>query len=249
MPKATKARTKSSRTAPIPSEKPIKKATEQPTTKPRDPTHSHLYTDDNPSTTIHGTGFKDAAAAHRTLDLISKRSMTYQFQTVNTMYHRAKHHPAMKKKGSDEAESTADMRAAMDVFKNWLDVTYPEAKAAMRGGGGFKPLLSKKIVERYIPQIEESSEVDEDAKTFAKTYVELGKGKRLGNVLVDDSKPAEPDWEAKRYSALCKLVPEGKEDAGSWELDELWSGDEKATGRHLKLTAWAWSPVPERKLP
>lgn len=34
--------------------------------KEKDPKQSHLYTDDNPETTLHGTGFKDAATANKT---------------------------------------------------------------------------------------------------------------------------------------------------------------------------------------
>ncbi|KAK5124974.1 hypothetical protein LTR85_001164 [Meristemomyces frigidus] len=269
MPRAppTKGRAKSARSTPIAAEKPASKPSRGQVKKARDPTHSHLYTDDNPSTTIHGTGFKDAAAAQRTLQLIAKRSLTYQFQTVNTMFHRAKHHPAMKRKrtggegttaakGDGDAEggdSTAGMKAAMDIFSEWLDVTCPASKAALRGGGGFKPLLSKKAVERYLPQIKESSLVSDDAKTFAKMYVGLGKGKRLGNVLVDETEPAELDWEVARYAALCEIVPEGKEDVVTWEEGELWEekgkgGEKRLTARHVALIAWGWSPVAERKL-
>lgn len=32
----------------------------------KDPKDSHLYTDDNPETSLQGTGFKDAATAHKT---------------------------------------------------------------------------------------------------------------------------------------------------------------------------------------
>ena len=90
--------------------------------KARDPKDSHLYTDDNPSTTIHGTGFKDEATAHKTLDLIKNRSLTYQFQTVNTMFYRAKHHPSMKK-GISGGAGTKGMEEAMAIFREWLDVT------------------------------------------------------------------------------------------------------------------------------
>ncbi|TKA26818.1 hypothetical protein B0A50_04264 [Salinomyces thailandicus] len=257
MPKAPAKRgghAKATRSAPIPTEKTSKGSPKGKSEhKPRDPTHSHLYTDDNPSTTIHGTGFKDAEAARRTLDLISKRSLTYQFQTVNTMFHRAKHHPAMKaKKSSTEGEEgggSGGMKEAMAIFREWLDQTYPALKTGMRGEGGFKPLLSKKTVEKYLPQVEASSTVSEDGKSFAGMYVSLGKGKRLGNVLVDDSKPTESDWEAKRYAVLCELVREGKEDIKSWKNDELWEGDKQVSDLHLQLIAWAWSPLQERKLP
>lgn len=34
--------------------------------KEKDPKQSHLYTDDNPETTLKGTGFKDAETANKT---------------------------------------------------------------------------------------------------------------------------------------------------------------------------------------
>ena len=220
-----------------------------------DPKASHLYTDDNPATTIHGTGFKDKATAEHTLQLISRRSLIYQFQTVNTMYNRAKHHPAMKRKrnasstGTEDASaSTADMNAAMEVFREWLDVTYPAERQALRAGG-FKPLVSKKTVEKYLPRISGSKKVGAEAKQFAQLYCSLGKGKRLGNVLVDDSKPAEPDWERRRYEVLDGLVPEGQEGEEGWKMSELWTEEREVAEGHLELVAWAWSPVKEGKLP
>ncbi|KAI7204465.1 hypothetical protein KC340_g14738, partial [Hortaea werneckii] len=231
MPKAAKqtTHTKTSRTSPIPSSKPTPQDG-TPTHQPKDPKTSHLYTDDNPATTIHGTGFKDAAAAHRTLDLIRTRSLTYQFQTVNTMFHRASHHPAMKKKPASSSSSSGSngnsqqgMEEAMSIFRHWLDDTYPAAKSSLRAGG-FKPLLSKPLVEKYLPLILSSAssssqlseagapdDSDKDAKAFAQRYVHLAKGKRLGNVLLDDGDPTGLDWEGRRYRALCALVPEGKE--------------------------------------
>ncbi|RMX70833.1 hypothetical protein D0869_16250, partial [Hortaea werneckii] len=213
MPKAAKqtTHTKTSRTSPIATSKPNPpngKATHQP----KDPKNSHLYTDDNPATTIHGTGFKDAATAHHTLDLIKNRSLTYQFQTVNTMFHRASHHPAMKKtstssSSSGKSNSQEGMKEAISIFRHWLDETYPAAKSALRAGG-FKPLLSKALVEKYLPLILSSSSSssglkdDDDAKAFAQRYINLAKGKRLGNVLLDDADPTGWDWEGRRYRAL-----------------------------------------------
>ncbi|KAK3671481.1 hypothetical protein LTR78_008580 [Recurvomyces mirabilis] len=244
MPKAkSESKTKAARKDPISTKT-------KPPAKLKDPKASHLYTDDNPSTTIHGTGFKDSAAAIRTLDLIKDRSLIYQWQTVNTMYNRAKHHPAMKK-AVDGAASTQDMRNAMEVFKTWLEETYPASKAALRGSEGFKPLLSKKVVERYLSRIEESGSVGEQAKAFARMYVALPKGKKLGNVLVDDGKPTEADWDRKRYDVLCGIVAAGKDEGGEegWKVSELWADDRVVTGQHLELIALAWSPVKEAKLP
>ena len=210
--------------------------------------NSHLYTDDNPSTTLHGTGFRDAKTANNTISLISKRSLTYQFQTINTLYHRASNHPSIKKaKTSDDGPE--GIRDALAIFKTWLDETYPASKAALRVGGGFKPLLSKTVVTKIMPALEANkAKIGSDALEFAKLYTSLAKNKRLGNVLLDDEKPGEADWEVKRYEALASLVPEDKEDSKSWEKAELWDGEGGLSTEHLKLIAWAWSPLGDRGL-
>ena len=226
MPKAPKKKTNQARKPAVPSRNKDKKA-------------SHLYTDDNPATTIHGTGFKDSATANHTLQLISQRSLTYQFQTVNTLWHRANGHP----------HKNPQIEEAMKIFRNWLDKTYPESKESLRAGG-WKPLLSKNCVKKYLPRVKEAKIDDmNEALQFAERYVGLAKGKRLGNVLMDDAKPEEADWERKRYDILCGLVPKGKDQAKDWTDEELWDGERKVTGEHLKLIAWAWSPLGERKLP
>jgi hypothetical protein len=203
---------------------------------PKPKSASHLYTDDNPSTTLHGTGFKDSATAINTISLVSRRSLTYQFQTINTMYHRAIHHP----------HKTPAMGAAIVIFKEWIDVTYPATKANLRGDGGFKPLLSKQVVKRFLPRIE--SQLSREDKRFADIYLSLTKNKRVGNVLLDDKDPGGKDWEVERYEALSQYVPIAKEDKSGWEYEELWTEKKEPTIEHLKLIAWAWSPVPGRTL-
>ena len=71
---------------------------------------SKLYADDHPTTSLKGTGFKDAITAKKTLKLIMMRSSKYQYDVVNTMYNRAKYHPYQ----------TPEMREAMKVFDEWL---------------------------------------------------------------------------------------------------------------------------------
>ena len=70
-----------------------------------------LFEDKHPETSTKGTGFKDKDKALDTLKIIKKRDLVYQKQVVNTMYNRAKHHP----------HQTKEMRAAMKIFKDWLD--------------------------------------------------------------------------------------------------------------------------------
>lgn len=190
--------------------------------------HSHLYTDDNPETTLHGTGFKDAETARKTISLVSKRSLTYQWQTINTMYNRAKHHP----------NKTNGIEAAQAIFETWLKETYPTQKREQRA---FKPLLSKKTVEAFLPLLAQTEGID---TTFAEMYVRLEARKRLANTLVDDKQPGEPDWDRARTDALAKLVPEDDQVAD----DKLWGVDGQPSWDHLSLIAWAWSPVSEYRL-
>lgn len=270
MPKAPSTRTKTSSSRKDPLSKPSKQKEPESESKPQSSKEtsnnddskkrasrkdsgkdSHLYTDDNPSTTLHGTGFKDAATANHTLELISKRSLTYQFQTINTLFHRARNHPSVKKaKTSDQAP--AGITEALEVFKTWLEETYPASKASLRASG-FKPLLSKGLVGKCLERINAAARSDNDviepeAAAFASLYSSLPKNRRLGNVLVDDDKPGEADWEVRRYEALDRLVPEGDEDGKGWAEDRLWDGKGGLSAEHLNLVAWGWSPVGERGL-
>jgi hypothetical protein len=69
-----------------------------------------LYEDKHPTTSLQGTGFKDAEKARQTIALVKGKPVVYQFQVINTMYYRAKHHP----------HQTPGMRSAMRVFAPWL---------------------------------------------------------------------------------------------------------------------------------
>lgn len=172
----------------------------------------------------------------------------------------------------------------MSIFRTWLDTTYPTLQTSLRAQG-FKPLLSKSVVTIYLSQIQaaspppnnknnknnknnsktQSDNHDNNNKhinsTFAEIYTNLPKGKKLGNVLVDESQPGEADWEIRRYQALDRIVPEGmemeeekeekeeeeKEKGRSWK-ELLWDEEGKVSEWHLSMIAWAWSPVSERKL-
>lgn len=173
----------------------------------------------------------------------------------------------------------------MSIFRTWLDTTYPTLQTSLRAQG-FKPLLSKSVVNIYLSQIQAASlppnknnnneNKNSNSKTqcdnhdnknkhiasaFAEIYTNLPRGKKLGNVLVDESQPGEADWEIRRYQALDRIVPEGmemeeeekekeekeKEKGRSWK-ELLWDEEGKVSEWHLSMIAWAWSPVSERKL-
>lgn len=102
----------------------------------------HLYTDDNPETTIKGMGFRDKATALRTLELVKQKPRARQIWSVNTMLHRsanknkttydtthafyrAKHHP----------HKTPAMEEAIAVFEAWV-AEYKAERAAEKNQKG-----------------------------------------------------------------------------------------------------------------
>jgi len=74
-------------------------------------TPSHLFTDENPATTIKGTGYKNRFIAQRTIKLTSQPGVRYkQYWTIRAVRERAAHC----------ANQTKDMQDAIAVFDEWL---------------------------------------------------------------------------------------------------------------------------------
>ncbi len=117
----------------------------------------NLYTDDNPKTTIHGTGFASEQAAKNTLELIKHRSLGYQFSTINTLYNRARYHP----------HQTKEMHDAMRVFAKFLSI-YPKLKEQEKKLYPFLPLDIIKSYEK-LAQKYGISEVARGLKKSSKT--------------------------------------------------------------------------------
>ncbi|KAL7547903.1 hypothetical protein ACHAWF_016793 [Thalassiosira exigua] len=78
----------------------------------RSETYSRLYTDENPATTIKGTGYRSKRIALRTIELTSQPGARYKrYWTIRAMRERAAHHP----------RPTEGMRDAIRVFDEWLE--------------------------------------------------------------------------------------------------------------------------------
>ena len=60
--------------------------------------------------TIQGLGFKNKEKALYTIEKIKDKDLTYQFNVINTMLNRAKHHPYKNK----------DMEEAIMIFEKWI---------------------------------------------------------------------------------------------------------------------------------
>ncbi len=136
---------------------------------------SKLYADDHPTTSLQGTGFKDAETATKTLKLIKKRSSKYQYDVVNTMYNRAKYHP----------HQTSDMKEAMKIYKKWL----LEYKTKKEDNYEFLPIS---VVSKYS---------DKD-NTFLSIYKKVKTPYKLQYIPVIKDRPDGYDYYSYRNKVI-----------------------------------------------
>lgn len=159
---------------------------------------AQLYNDLHPEKSLKNTGFKDLETASNTIKLVSKRSLRYQFDVINTMYNRAKYHPNRSKQ----------MEEAMGIFKLWLK-KYSKLKANEDKHYKF---LSLTQIEKYekIAKIYKVSEVgrgiikgSKTDKGFLQMYKEVeGKSNKLQYIPVKSNKPDGQDYWSYRIGLI-----------------------------------------------
>lgn len=194
-----------------------------------------LYSDDNPKNTLYGTGYKDIKAAEKTIKLISKRCLQYQYNVILTMYNRAKHHK----------NQTPDMIEAMKIFKNWLDKYNPKEKY---------PLLPLNIIKKYEKLAEEydvsrvTRGLEKSTKSDLGWLVAYKKYKlKIKYVPVFEGHPEKQDYYSLRETFLNSRL--GQMMASSDNSQSIKSAktlffdkDGKPTKQHVILIMHGYSP-------
>jgi hypothetical protein len=198
---------------------------------------AQLYNDLHPDKSLKNTGFKDSMTAIRTINLISKRSLRYQYDVINTMYYRAKYHPYI----------TDDMKKAMVIFKKWLK-NYKKIKALEDKK---YPWLSLKTIAKYekiadlygVSMVtrgyEKSTRTDSG---FLQMYKDVeGKANKLQYIPVKKNKPEGQDYYSYRISFLNSRMGQIKHGKTPLYYTE---GKFKGmpTKQHIILIMHAYSP-------
>ena len=197
----------------------------------------HLYNDFHPEKSLKNTGFKDAQSAEKTIKLVSKRSLRYQFDVINTMYNRAKFHP----------HKTKNMEDAMNIFKIWLE-KYPKLKTQEDSK---YPWLLLGIISKYekIANIYGVSKVargiEKGTKTdkgFLEMYKEVdGKSHKLQYIPVKLNKPDSQDYWSYRIGFLnARLGQMTKAKTPLYYTDGKYKG--LPTKQHIILIIHGYSP-------
>ena len=197
----------------------------------------NLYSDHHPNKSLKNTGFKDIKTAEKTIKLIEKRSLKYQFDVINTMYNRAKYHP----------HKTKNMEDAMKIFKKWLD-QYPKLKKREDKKYPFLPLNTiakyEKIANLYgvsevARGIKKGSRTD---KGFLEMYKEVkGKANKLQYIPVKLNQPDKQDYWSYRIGFLnSRLGQMKKAKTPLYYINGKYAG--LPTKQHIILIMHGYSP-------
>ncbi len=196
-----------------------------------------LYTDLNPKTTIHGTGFKDIETAINTIKLISNRSLRYQFDVINTMYNRAKYHPHL----------TLEMKKAMKIFAKWLK----EYKELKKEEDKEYPFLPMEIINSYekLADIYKVSEVARGIKKgtrtdqgFLKILKSVSHPNKLQYIPVKIKNPQGQDYWSYRISFInSRLGQMKKAKTPLFYTEGKYAG--LPTKQHVILILHGYSPL------
>ena len=198
---------------------------------------AELYNDLHPDKSLKNTGFKDSVTANHTINLISKRSLRYQYDVVNTMYNRAKYHPHI----------TDDMKKAMVIFKKWL-TNYSKLKTLEDKK---YPWLSLKTIAKYekIAELYGVSMVARGLKKGSRTdkgflqqYKDVnGKMNKLQYIPVKKNKPEGNDYYSYRINFINSRMGQiRKSNTQLYYTDGKYKG--LPTKQHIILIMHAYSP-------
>jgi len=185
-----------------------------------------LYSDNHPKLSLKGTGFKNIEIAKKTLKLIEKRSLKYQYDVINTMYNRAKYHPHL----------TQDMKDAMYIFKNWLK-SYNQLK---ENEPNYK-FLSIEIIKKYEKLAKEfgiklNNKTDEE---FYKVYKKVKYPYKLQYIPIKKNKPYGQDYYSYRNTLIKSKLPLIKNNL--FYTEGKYKG--LPTKQHIILIMHAFSPI------
>jgi hypothetical protein len=209
--------------------------------------NSHLYTNNNPNTTIQGTGFSNKNKAKYTISLTNKLvkegkiDSVWQMRIIQTMYYRAFHHPHRNEKMED----------AMKIFNNWLKKYKNKKKSKIKNMDietnwlpynlvhKFEKLADYYNISRGARGLEKPTTSDEG---FVRIYEKInGNYNKLKKIPLRKDKPDGANWYQMRNVRV-------KAKSGQMKTMNipLYHNSGKLKGlptkMHTILIMWAYSP-------
>lgn len=192
-----------------------------------------LYNDLHPKTSLKNTGYANQTIAKHTLKLISKRSLKYQFDVVNTMYNRAKYHP----------KQTQQMKDAMVIFSDWL-IKYKEKSVREKNKYPWLSLQTVMYYKKFLHMYSSTGtgtnthSIDKNVLEFSKMYQMVkGKSYKLQYIPIDPNDPSYYDYHSYRVKFVKDALKQGVQ-----LFYEKGKMKGLPTKKHFELIMCAYSP-------
>ena len=203
---------------------------------------SHLFTDDNPESTVPNTGFANKEIVMKTLKDMEHRDIVYQFQVINTMYHRGL---SVVKQTKDERKKQ-DITEGLTLYKKWLsDYKSKNRKEEMNSYLSLDVINELEVLAEYYDISRKARGIDTSIKSdkgFLQVYREIkGNEKMLRTIPIKVSNPEGITWDKYRNQYLTRRKTMLK-NAGYGLY--YTSGELKGmpTKLHVNMIMWGYSP-------
>lgn len=190
-------------------------------------TGGQLFGSETTETTFQGAGFKDKDKALETIQLLEGRDITFQFQIINSMYHRAK----VIQKRTKDPEKVRNLTEAIETFEKWID----DYKSHSRAKENFT-YLPLDVVEAFQPLAEKYGISSKFLEAYRQAEGDL---KKVRVLKAND----EITWDVERNKNL-KPLAEAVKEAALYRTEENVRG--LPTREHVELVMWGYSPEPSK---
>nr|CAD7395910.1 unnamed protein product [Timema poppensis] len=186
-----------------------------------------------------GAGFKDKDKALETIKLLEGRDISFQFQVINSMYHRAK----VILKRTKDAEKVQNLTEAIETFQVWLDDYRAHSRA--KENFTYLPLETVEAYERLAEKYGVSQAVN-SRPSFLQVYKAAeGELKKLRMAKVDPDDEQTVTWDVHRNKHLREISERIKSDhLPLYETDVEFRG--LPTKEHVELIMWGYSSEPTK---
>jgi hypothetical protein len=200
----------------------------------------HLFSDDNPNTTVKGYGFQDEKIAEKTIKDLKNRDTDYQFQVVNTMYHRGL---VVLKKTKNTIKHN-NINKAVTIYKKWL-TDYKKTKPQVYNYLSVKNVNDLEFLADYYNISLKARGLEKPTKSD-KGFLEVwrmvkGDKKKLRNLPVLKNNPNGETWDKHRNNYITRRLSMLKN-----TKDGLYYKDGPDAGLpsrlHVNMLMWGYSP-------
>lgn len=211
--------------------------------------NNDLFSDKHPEFTVPGTGFKDKKSALKTIEIIKNRDIDYQFQVINTMFHRCN---SVIKKTLDKNKIKKLKQAEM-VLNEWLQDYKNDSSSKMKLRKTFSNYLNLDVVNK-MEELAEYYDISKKArglekpvksdKGFLEIYRKVkGNKKALRNYPIKSKLPNGQTWDKHRNNYCMRRMSMVKNNKNmlyhtKGELKGL------PTVLHTNMIMWACTPEP-----